>query len=590
MLVAFGLARHAGIIYRRGNMRYSRLLIPTLKEAPAEAQVVSHVLLVRGGYIRKVAAGIYSLLPLGLRVVHKIERIIREELNRAGAQEVLPPMVHPAELWQESGRWQKYGPELLRLKDRKGADFAMSPTAEEAMCDLVRRDVKSYRQLPLNIYQIQDKFRDEMRPRAGLMRGREFIMKDAYSFHATVEDAQREYQNMYDAYVRIFKRCGLEFRAVEADTGAIGGSMSHEFQVLADSGEDAIVSCDHCQYAANVEKAELKRESSEAAAPKAALEEVHTPGAGSIEDVAKLLKAKPSAFIKTLIYVADGKPIIALVRGDRDVNELKLKATLGVDALELASDALVREMTGADVGFAGPQGRKLPVWADLEVPALAWAVTGANKTDYHVKGFNLGRDVPDAKIVDLRTAAAGDRCARCADGHYRAHRGIEVGHVFFLGTKYSDPMKVNFLDADGKDKPMIMGCYGIGVTRIAAAAIEQNHDDDGIKWPLALAPFQVVITTAGKEPELAAAAEALEAELTGRGLEVLYDDRDERPGLKFKDADLLGIPIRVTVGKRGLAEGKLELKLRHEKEATLVPRELIVAEIQKRVSQALEVG
>jgi prolyl-tRNA synthetase len=568
-------------------MRYSRMLIPTLKEAPAEAQVVSHVLLVRAGFIRKMAAGIYTLLPLGLRVVHKIERIVREELNRSGAQEVLPPIVHPAELWQESGRWQKYGPELLRFKDRKGADFIMSPTAEEAMCDLVRRDVKSYRQLPLNLYQIQDKFRDEMRPRAGLMRGREFIMKDAYSFHATVEDAHREYKNMYDAYVRIFKRCGLEFRAVEADTGAIGGSMSHEFQVLAESGEDAIVSCDRCDYAANVEKAELKPAAAEPAAPKAALEEVHTPGAGSIEDVSKLLKTKPNVFIKTLIYVADGKPLMALVRGDRDLNELKLKALLGAETLELAGDGLVREVTGAGVGFAGPHGRAVPVYADLEVPAMAWAVTGANKTDYHVRGFNLGRDVPGAKPVDLRTAAAGDLCARCGEGHYRAYRGIEVGHVFFLGTKYSEPMKVNFLDSDGKDKPMIMGCYGIGVTRIAAAAIEQHHDPDGIKWPMALAPFQVLIVTAGKEPELASAAEALEAELTQRGVEVLYDDRDERAGGKFKDADLIGIPIRVTVGKRGLAEGKLELKQRHDKEATLVAQTSIADEIGKVVAAAL---
>jgi prolyl-tRNA synthetase len=563
-------------------------LIPTLKEAPSEAQVISHVLLVRGGYIRKLAAGIYSLLPLGMRVVHKIERVIREELTRSGAEEVLLPMVHPAELWQESGRWQKYGPELLRIKDRKGADFAVSPTAEEAICDLVRRDVKSYRQLPLNLFQIQDKFRDEMRPRAGLMRGREFIMKDAYSFHATVEDAHREYKNMYDAYVRIFKRCGLEFRAVEADTGAIGGSMSHEFQVLAESGEDAIVSCDNCDYAANVEKAEMKRSAGEAAAPKAAaFEEVHTPGAGSIEDVGKMMKAKPNAFIKTLIYVADGKPIIALVRGDRDLNELKLKAALAVETLELASDATVREVTGANVGFAGPQGRGVPVYADFEVREMGWAVTGANKTDYHVKGFNLGRDVPEAKIVDLRTAAGGDPCARCGTGHYKAYRGIEVGHVFFLGTKYSEPMKVNFLDAEGKDKPMVMGCYGIGVTRIAAAAIEQNHDDDGITWPMALAPFHVVITTAGREPELAAAAETLEKELEARGIEVLYDDRDERPGAKFKDADLIGIPLRVTVGKRGLGEGKLELKKRRDKEATLVAQATIADELARLVKEQL---
>jgi prolyl-tRNA synthetase len=568
-------------------MRYSRLLIPTLKEAPAEAQVISHVLLVRGGYIRRLAAGVYSLLPLGMRVVAKIERIIREELTRSGAEEVLLPVLHPAELWQESGRWQKYGPELLRIKDRKGADFAFSPTAEEAICDLVRRDVKSYRQLPLNLFQIQDKFRDEMRPRAGLMRGREFIMKDAYSFHVTVEDAHREYKNMYDAYVRIFKRCGLEFRAVEADTGAIGGSMSHEFQVLADSGEDAIVSCDNCDYAANVEKAELKRQAGDPAPPKAELSEVHTPGAGSIEDVSKMLKAKPKDFVKTLIYVADGKPLIALIRGDRDVNELKLKAALKAEVLELASDALVRELTGAEVGFAGAQGRNVPVLADYEVREMGWAITGANKTDHHVKGFNLGRDVPGAIGADLRTAAAGDVCARCGTGHYRAYRGIEVGHVFFLGTKYSEPMKVNFLDADGKDKPMVMGCYGIGVTRIAAAAIEQNHDDDGIKWPMALAPYHVIVTTAGKEPELAAAAERLEAELTARGIEVLYDDRDERPGAKFKDADLIGIPLRVTVGKRGLAEGKLELKRRGDKEATLVAENAVADEIGKLVKEGL---
>jgi prolyl-tRNA synthetase len=478
-------------------MRYSRLLIPTLKEAPAEAQVISHVLLVRAGYIRKLAAGIYSLLPLGMRVVAKVERIIREELTRAGAEEVLLPMVHPAELWQESGRWQKYGPELLRIKDRKNADFAVSPTAEEAICDLVRRDVKSYRQLPLNLFQIQDKFRDEMRPRAGLMRGREFIMKDAYSFHATADDAEREYRNMYDAYVRIFKRCGLDFRAVEADTGAIGGSMSHEFQVLAESGEDAIVSCDNCDYAANVEKAELKRSDAPPAEPSADLQELHTPGKGSIEDVAKYLKEPVSRFIKTIIYMADGKPVMVLVRGDHNINELKLKAQLGVEQLELAADATVREVTGADVGYAGAQGRSVPVYADLEVAAIANGITGANKTDYHVRGFNLKRDAPNARIIDLRTACAGDPCARCATGHYRAYRGIEVGHVFFLGTKYSEPMKVVYLDADGKEKPMVMGCYGIGVTRIAAAAIEQNHDDDGIKWPMALAPFHVVITTAG---------------------------------------------------------------------------------------------
>ncbi len=568
-------------------MRYSRLLIPTLKEAPAEAQVASHVLLIRSGYMRKVAAGIYSLLPIGLRVVKKIEQILREELIRSGAQEVLLPMVHPAELWIESERFQKYGPELLRLKDRKQADFVMSPTAEEAMCDLVRRDVKSYRQLPLNLFQIQDKFRDEMRPRAGLMRGREFIMKDGYSFHSTVEDAQREYHNMFDAYVRIFKRCGLEFRAVEADTGAIGGSMSHEFQVLAESGEDSIVSCSKCDYAANVEKAELRRQAPAASAPAAAIEEVHTPGKGGITDVVEFLKEPIDQFVKTLVYVADGKSVIALVRGDRDVNELKLKAVIGAEKLELATEKTVFEVTGAPIGFAGPQGRSVPVFADLEVAAIASGITGANKKDYHVRGFHLGRDVPAAKVVDLRVAAGGDNCARCDGGSYRPYRGIEVGHVFFLGIKYSKPMKCNFLDGDGQEKPMVMGCYGIGVTRIAAAAIEQNHDQDGIKWPMALAPFQVEIVTAGKEPELAEVAEKLEQALEQAGVEVLYDDRDERAGGKFKDADLIGIPLRVTVGKRGLAEGKLELKTRGQKEAEWVAIDAVASELQRRVAQAL---
>ena len=564
--------------------------------------MVSHVLLQRGGFIRKLAAGIYSLLPLGVRVVANIERILREELNRAGAQEVLLPVLHPAELWQESGRWQKYGPELLRIKDRKGADFVFSPTAEEAMCEMVRRDVKSYRQLPLNFYQIQDKFRDEIRPRAGLMRGREFIMKDGYSFHATVEDAHREYKNMYDAYVRIFKRCGLEFRAVEADTGAIGGSMSHEFQVLADSGEDAIVSCDTCDYAANVEKAELKPprpspspdgarkgelEASPAVAGTGALQELHTPNKGGIADVVKYLKEPIERFVKTLIYLADGKPVIALLRGDRDLNELKLKAVLKAETFEIASETIVREVTGAPVGYAGPQGRSVPIYADPEVAAIPNAITGANKADYHVRGFNLQRDVPGATIVDLRTAAGGDRCARCDKGTYRAHRGIEVGHVFYLGTKYSEPMATRFLDSDGKEKAMEMGCYGIGVTRIAAAAIEQHHDADGIKWPMALAPFQVSIVTAGKEPELADAAQKLHDELVARNIDVIYDDRDERAGLKFKDADLIGIPLRVTVGKRGLAEGKLELKARADKEARMVPAREVGAELARLIKEAI---
>ena len=569
------------------------MLIPTLKEPPAEAQVVSHIYLIRGGYIRKVAAGIYSLLPLGMRVIQKISRIVREELDRKGATEVLLPMVHPAELWQESGRWQAYGPELLRLKDRKDTWFAMSPTAEEAIVDLVRRDVRSYRQLPLNLYQIQDKFRDEMRPRAGLMRGREFIMKDAYSFHVDEADAGREYEAMYDAYSRIFRRCGLEFRAVEADTGAIGGNKSHEFQVLATSGEDAIVSCDKCGYAANVEKAELRAApAAPATDARGALEELHTPKKSSIEDVAKFLRESPARFVKTLIYVATkddkGTPVIALVRGDRDLNELKLKAALGADDLQLASDAMVTEITGAPVGFAGPQGRSVAVYADPEVAAIPSAITGANKADYHVRGFNLSRDVPAAKIVDLRTAAEGDRCARCDDGTYKAFRGIEVGHVFFLGTKYSAPMKANFLDAEGKERPMVMGCYGIGITRIAAAAIEQNHDGDGIIWPMSIAPYQVAIVAAGKEPEVLQTCAELEVQLMASGVEVLYDDRDERPGVKFKDADLLGIPIRITVGKKALAENVVEIKQRRGAEVVKVPIHGAAAHVALLVDEAMQ--
>jgi prolyl-tRNA synthetase len=567
-------------------MRYSQLLAPTLREAPAEAEVASHVFLIRAGFIRKVAAGIYSLLPLGMRVVHKIERIVREELNRAGAQEVLLPMFHPAELWQESGRWQAYGPELLRVKDRKKTEFAVSPTAEEAIVDLVRRDVRSFRQLPINLYQIQDKFRDELRPRAGLMRGREFIMKDAYSFHVDEADAHREYQNMYDAYTRIFRRCGLEFRAVEADTGAIGGNKSHEFQVLADSGEDAMVACDTCDYAANVEKAELVKTEAGAAAAKGAIEEVHTPGHGGIEDVVKFLGDPIERFVKTLVYMADDKPVIACVRGDRQLNEAKLKAAVGAGILELATEAQVAAATGgAPIGYVGPQGRN-DVYIDPEITVIESGITGANKRDYHIRNYNQSRDNASAKIVDLRIAAAGDLCARCKKGHYRAFRGIEVGHVFFLGTKYSTPMKCTFLDAAGKEVIMPMGCYGIGITRIAAAAIEQNHDADGIVWPLPIAPFQVLVVAAGKEAEVVGEAQRIHDELAAAGVEVLYDDRDERPGVKFKDADLQGIPIRVTVGKKGLAEGIAELKQRRGGEMQKVPLAQVVASARALVDGA----
>ncbi len=552
--------------------RWSQAFIPTLKEVPAEAQVVSHVMLLRAGFMRKLAAGIYTFLPLGWRVVKKVEDIVRDEMNRAGAQEILMPAAVPAELWQESGRWQKYGPELLRFKDRKGADFCFGPTHEEVVVDTVRRDVKSYRQLPVNLYQIQAKFRDEARPRAGLMRGREFIMKDAYSFHASDEDAKKTYQAMYDAYAAIFTRAGLSFRAVEADTGNIGGSLSHEFQVLAQSGEDKIVSCTKCDYAANVEQAEVRRAPAERGASRP-LEKVHTPGKKTIEDVAEFLKVPAARMVKTLVFVADGKPVVALVRGDHDVNEIKLKKLLGATEIFMATDAVVYETTRAPVGFAGPHG--LPVGTrivgDLEVQTLADAATGANERDQHYVGLDVERDVKGAEWADIRVAAAGDLCPRCGEGVFERFAGIEVGHVFFLGTKYSAPMECTFLGDDGKLRPMVMGCYGIGITRVAAAAIEQNHDNDGIAWPMSIAPYHVeLLTLQPKDPDVVAAAEKIYAELRAAGIEVLFDDRDERPGAKFKDADLIGIPLRLAVGKKSLAEGKVELKGRREPKADLI--------------------
>jgi len=570
--------------------RWSQLLIPTLKEVPTEAQVVSHVYLLRAGYMRKVAAGIYSFLPLGWRVVKKVEDIVREEMDKSGAQEILMPAAIPAELWQESGRWTAYGPELLRWKDRKQADFVTGPTHEEVVTDLVRRDVKSYRQLPINLYQIQSKFRDEARPRAGLLRGREFIMKDAYSFDVDDEAAKKSYKLMYDAYVRIFKRCGLEFRPVEADTGNIGGSLSHEFQVLAQSGEDKIVSCTNCDYAANVEKAELQRSAAPAAGGAAApLVKINTPGKKGIDDVAELLKISQAQMIKCLVFLADGKPVVALVRGDHDVNELKLKRLLGAQEVVLAADAAVAEITGAPVGFVGPRGLKVRVVGDLELQGMTDAVTGANENDHHYKGFDVARDAPNVEFADLRVAAAGDPCPRCGKGTFERFAGIEVGQVFFLGTKYSAPMAANILGDDGQLRPMVMGCYGIGITRTAAAAIEQNHDADGIVWPMSLAPYHVeLLTLQAKDPDVVAAAERIYKELQAAGVEVLYDDRDERPGAKFKDADLIGVPLRLAIGKKSLADGKVELKPRRAKDAELIPAGDAAAIVAARVRAELE--
>jgi prolyl-tRNA synthetase len=577
-------------------MRYSQYLIPTLKEVPAEAVVASHQLLLRAGFIRKLAAGIYNLLPLGKRTVAKVERIIREEMDRAGAHEILMPSVQPAELWEESGRWQQYGPELLRFRDRKEAWFCLGPTHEEVVTDIVRREVRSYRQLPLNLYQVQSKFRDEIRPRFGLMRGREFIMKDAYSFDVDAEHAKKSYAAMYEAYRRVFKRCGLEFRAVEADTGNIGGSMSHEFQVLAESGEDQILACNRCTYAANVEKAELRKDHAAADATPAAQaprarEKVKTPKQRTVDEVTAFLGVPATQLAKTLIYLADGKPVAVMVRGDFEANPLKVKGVLGATDVVLAGDDVVAACTKAPPGFAGPVGLSIPIVVDASVRTLSNMVTGANEADAHYVNVNLGRDFEATHVADVRAARAGDACARCDGGHYETHRGIEVGHVFFLGTKYSDAMRCTFLDAEGKERPMVMGCYGIGVTRTMSAAIEQGHDADGIRWPITIAPFHVLVSPLQmKDAAVVSAAEQLYRELGARGVEVLLDDRDERPGIKFKDADLLGIPLRVTIGQKGLAEGKVEVKRRAEKQATLVPlaesAEWIVREVEAQMAAA----
>jgi prolyl-tRNA synthetase len=550
-------------------MRYTKLLLPTVKETPADAVVVSHRLMLRAGFIRKLAAGIYTYLPLAQRTFTKVANIVREEMNRAGAQELLMPAVAPAELWQESGRWDQYGPELLRFKDRKGGDFIIGPTHEEVITALVRDEVKSYKQLPINLYQIQTKFRDEVRPRFGLMRGREFTMKDAYSFHVDDTDAYKEYDNMYAAYCRIFARCGLRFRAVEADTGSIGGNRSHEFQVLADSGEDAIVFTvddkGRPSYAANVELAPIarpERAPEEAAQPARVVE---TPNKKSIDDVARFLGVPHDRVLKAVLFLVDDKPVMAVCRGDRDVNEIKLKKTMGGKFVRLLSDEEARR-AGLVPGYVGPASLSAPgvtVIVDVGVQGLAGLVCGANKEGEHRVQVAEGRDFTVSTWGDLTTAQKGDRCGKNGDV-YDAARGIEVGHVFFLGTKYSSAMKATFQGEDKVERPYVMGCYGIGVTRTAAAAIEQNHDDDGIRWPAPIAPFHVSLVALGNEAETLDLAGKFEGAWEAQGIEVLFDDRDERPGVKFKDHDLIGCPVRVAVGGKSLKEGVVEVKLRTE--------------------------
>ncbi len=563
-------------------MRYSEMHLPTGREIPSDAEVISNQLMIRAGMIRKLTSGIYSYLPLGYRVIRKVEQIIREEMNKAGAQEVHLPMVQPAELWQESGRWNYYGKELLRFRDRNERDYCLGPTHEEVITDLVRHDIKTYRQLPCNLYQIQTKFRDEVRPRFGVMRCREFGMKDAYSFDADELGAEKSYEKMFTAYNNIFRRCGLKYRPVEADSGSIGGSFSHEFMVMAESGEDAIVFCEKCSYAANLEKAEIARPKKEAIdeADWLPMESVETPSVRTIEEVSSFLNVTPEQIVKTLIFNADGKSVAILIRGDQEVNEIKVKNYLGVSELELADDEMIMKATGAPRGFAGAVGIKLRVIADYSVMNLVNMVTGANQEDYHLKNVNIGRDFQVESFADLRVAEPGDDCPRCA-GTIKFVRGIEVGHVFKLGMKYSKAMKAVYLDCDGKEKTMIMGCYGIGIGRTVAACIEQNFDENGIIWPMPLAPYSVIVTPVNiNDKDVMKASEDIYAELQAWGVEVILDDRDERAGVKFKDADLIGIPLRIVVGPKNLAQGHVELKIRKTGESRLYATENVVAEVR----------
>jgi prolyl-tRNA synthetase len=555
-------------------MRWSKAHIPTTKEDPAEAEVVSHKLMLRAGMIKKVGAGIYSLLPLGFIVVQKIEQIVREEMNRAGALEVLFPILSPAELWQETGRWDIFGAELMRLKDRHKRDFVLGPTHEEVVTDLVRGRVRSYKQLPLTLYQIQTKFRDERRPRFGMMRGREFIMKDAYSFNRDEECLEKSYRDMYDAYDAIFRRCGLRFRPVLGDSGAIGGDFTHEFMVLADTGESVVISCpsDDCAYAATDETAESVIENISADGDPKVYDEVHTPGMKTVEDVCSFLKAESQTLVKTILYRNGDEVVGALIRGDREICEPKLLRALQTELLDMADAGTVADVSGAEVGFAGPVGLKgVKLVADKTVMEMKNFITGANKTDYHLTNVNPGRDFSPDVVADISLALAGDKCVRCGR-ELTQYRGIEVGQVFKLGKKYSESMNAVFTEEDGTEVPFLMGCYGIGVTRTAAAAIEQNHDENGIIWPRAIAPYQVLITPiSNKDEDLMAVAEKTYVQLCELGVETLLDDRDERPGVKFKDGDLIGIPIRVTVGSRGLKQGKLEVRIRRSGETHEVP-------------------
>ncbi len=552
-------------------MKVSHMLLPTLREVPSDAEIASHKLMLRAGYIRKLATGIYSYLPLGIRTLQKVEKIIREEMDRAGAQELLMPALLPAEAYQASGRWEVFGDNMFKLKDRNDRDFCLGPTHEELFTQTVINDVRSYKEYPMTLYQIQTKYRDEARPRFGIMRSREFIMKDAYSFDLNKEGLDESYKKMYDAYCRIFTRLGLDFTIVDADSGAMGGSGSQEFMVKSPVGEDGIAYCDACGYAANYEKAECIPEDKDFPAGELALEKVETPNVHTIEDLVSFFGTEPYAFAKTIIYKADDKYIAAMVRGDREINEVKLKNIVGcVDDLELAEPFMVRELTKAEVGFAGPIGLDIEVYADLEVMRMKNFIIGANDTGYHYKNVNVGRDFTPFKAVDIRVITDGDKCPKCGKP-IKTAQGIEVGHIFKLGTKYSDALGLTYTDESGEPKVVVMGCYGIGVTRCIAAAVEQGCDDNGMVLPVAIAPYQaIVIPVNTKQEEQVKAAEEIYEKLQNAGIEVLLDDRSERCGVKFKDSDLIGIPVRIVVGKR-IGEGIVEFKKRTDENSTDMP-------------------
>ena len=567
-------------------MRWSRTLIPTLRDDPQEAEIPSHRLMLRAGLIRRLAGGLYTFLPFGLRALRKVETIVREEMDRAGALEILMPALQPRDIWERSGRYATMDDVMFRLTDRQGRDAVLGPTHEEVVTDLVAREISSYRQLPKTLYQVQSKFRDEIRPRFGLMRAKEFIMKDAYSFDVGWDEADTSYEAMYDAYTRIFERCGLRTKVVEADTGAMGGKWSHEFMVLADTGEDGIVECADCAYAANLERAERALPPPvDVPADLAPPQEIPTPGVRTIEALVKFLDCSPAQLIKTLIYVVDDMPVALLVPGDRDLNEHKVVRALEAATAVPADDETVERVTAAPVGFAGPVGLGIPVYADTALQALADGITGGNRADTHLTHVNLGRDAKIAGYHDIATVREGDTCPRCG-GTLHEKRGIEVGHVFKLGTKYSDSFDACYLDDNGEKHPMVMGCYGIGVTRSLQAVIEQRHDDNGIAWPVSVAPYEVAVLhlSPGHE-ESEQVAETLERELGDRGIDVILDDRDERPGVKFKDADLVGFPLRVVVGERSLKNGGVEIKARADKDPRIVSTADAVAAVVEQLEE-----